>query len=134
VADIVTRGLNRFFRNFFPKPIFPKVWKVWKKSLEKAWEKVWEQERTAKEHVSSPTIYPTLSELIFRADVRRYDHVAGYEDDSIKKKQSRRNILLGLYVTAQCRPRAACAGSCKHYAASEWPAPVAENQPPTMLW
>ncbi len=42
--------------------------------------------RTPKEHVSSATIYPTLSELCFRADVRRYDHVAGYEDDNIKKK------------------------------------------------
>jgi hypothetical protein len=47
---------------------------------------------------------------------------------------SRPDRLLGLSVTAQCRPRAACAGGCKHNAAREWPAPVAGNQPPTMLW
>jgi hypothetical protein len=47
---------------------------------------------------------------------------------------SRPDHLLGLSVTAQCRPKAACACGCKHNAAREWQAPVAENQPPTMLW
>jgi hypothetical protein len=102
--------------------------------LEKVWKKVWKLERTPKKHVSSGTICPTLFELCFRADVRRYGHVAGYEDDNIKKKQSRPDIVMGLNVTAQCRPRAACAGGCKHNAAREWPAPVAENQTQNKLW
>jgi hypothetical protein len=34
----VLMGLDHFFPNFFPKPIFPKSFgKVWKKSLEKVW-------------------------------------------------------------------------------------------------
>ncbi len=99
--------------------------KVFGKSLEN----VWKPEQTPEEHVFSATICPTLSELCFRADVRRYDHVAVYDDDNIKKKQSQPDILLGLYVTAQCLLRAACAGGCKHNAAREWQAPVAENQP-----
>jgi hypothetical protein len=128
-------GAEPFFSKLFSQANFSKEFgKVWKKSLEKVWKKVWKPERTPKEHVSSETICPTLSELCFCADVRRYDHVAVYDDDNIKKKQSRLDIVLGLNVTAQCRLRAACAGGYEHNAARIWQAPVVENRPPTMLW
>ena len=55
--------------------------------MEKVWKKVWKPERTPKEHVTSETICPTLSELCFRTDVRRHDHVAVYDDDNIKKSK-----------------------------------------------
>ncbi len=102
--------------------------------MEKDWKKVWKPERTPKEHVSSETICPTLSELCFRADVRRHDHVTMTTLKKASWPVSRPDRLLGLSVTAQCRPRAACAGGCKHNAAREWPAPVGGNQPWTMLW
>ncbi len=128
-------GAELFFSKFFSRANFSKLFgEVWKKSLEKVWKKVWKPERTPQEHISLEMICLTLSELCFRADVRRHDHVAVYDDDNIKKKEIQPDILLGLYVTAQCRLRAACAGGCKHNAAREWQAPVAENQPPTMLW
>jgi hypothetical protein len=70
-------GAELVFSKLFSKELFAKEFgKVWKKSLEKVWKKVWKPERTPKEHVSSATICPTLSELCFRADVCRYDHVA----------------------------------------------------------
>jgi hypothetical protein len=130
------RGAEPFFSKLFSRANFSKLFgEVWKKALEKVWKKVWKPERTPKEHVSSETIPPTRSELCFRADVRRHDHEAVYDNDNIKKKESRPDIsLLGLNVTAQCRLRAACAGGYEHNAAREWPAPVAENQPPTMPW
>jgi hypothetical protein len=81
------------FPNLFPILFLQKVWEslenFFGKSLEKSLETgLTLQERTPKEHSSSATIYPTLSELCFRADVRRYDHVAGYEDDNIKKSKA----------------------------------------------
>ena len=75
------------FRDFFQRIFSKEFGKVWKTSLEKVWKKVWKPERTPKEHVSSETICPTLSELCFRADVRRHDHVAVYDDDNIKKSK-----------------------------------------------
>jgi hypothetical protein len=77
-----------FFQTFFQSQFSQRVWKSLEKVFGKSLEKVWKPERTPKEHVSSATICPTLSELCFRADIRRYGHVAGYEDDNIKKSKA----------------------------------------------
>ncbi len=83
-----TMGAEPFFSKLFSRANFSKLFgEVWKKSLEKVWKKVWKPERTPKEHVTSETICPTLSELCFRTDVRRHDHVAVYDDDNIKKSK-----------------------------------------------
>ncbi len=111
---------------------------LWKKFGKK----LWKPERTLKEHVSSATICPTLSELCFRADVRRYDHVAVYDEDNIEKAiwpVSRDRVgSADPIVCWACllQPSAGPVPPAPAVAntAREWQAPVAENQPLTMLW
>jgi hypothetical protein len=89
ILIFISLGPNHFFPNFFSKPIFPNFLEKFGKLLWKKFgKKFGKPERTPKEHVSSETISPTLSELCFRADVRRHDRVAVYDDDNIKKKLS----------------------------------------------
>jgi hypothetical protein len=134
----MTKGAEPFFSKLFSKELFSKEFgKVWKKFLEKVFGKSLETGANSKGTCFLG--HDTLFELCFRADVRRYDHLPYLTMITIKKASWRvgrpdQLLRLGLSFTAQCRPRAACAGGCKHNEAREWQAPVAENQPLTMLW
>ncbi len=135
-------GAEPFFSKLFSRANFSKLFrKVWKKSLEKVWKKVWKPERTPKEHVSSETICPTLSGLCFRADVRRHDHVAVYDDDNIKKSKLARQPTRSSAgpvcyspVPSQGRLRRRLQTQRGTRMASARRGKSTWIQPPTMLW
>ncbi len=123
--------LNHFSQFYFP--IFG-IFQFWK-DIGKRFGKTFPTRRgfpNAPER--SVKIYPTLSERPFLTGVCTHEHRTGSYDDDIKWSVSRPDRLLGMSVTVQRMPSAACAGWYKHNAAREWPVPVTAIQRPPMLW
>ncbi len=90
-----TCGSEPFFPNFFPKPIFPKCLEKFRKMFGKLFGK----KIGNRTHVTGVNSEGTcffghdMSNALlvcFRADVRRYDHVVGYDDDNFKKAKPTR--------------------------------------------
>ncbi len=80
-------GLNHFFPNFFQSQFFQKVWKILEKCLEKSLETCVNSKGTCFfGHYMSDAL-----QVFFRADIRRYDHVVGYDDENFKKAKPTRS-------------------------------------------